>query len=428
MTLLPRAAARRIAPLLLLAACQDAPSAPDAALRPGAAPRADVLPSPALYWYFQLDGGGAGSVPWGLPTDTPVPADYDGDGRTDPAVWRASERWLVLRSADLTTTQTLWGDPNDVPVPADYDGDGKADVAVWRPATGQWWILPTGGGAQRIEAFGTAGDVPVPGDFDGDGKADLAVWRPSNRFWYAQRSTAGFMAIQWGLSDDVPVRGDFVGGAGADPAVFRPSTATWWALDPNTGAVFQAQWGLPGDVPMAGDYDGDARTDAAVYRPSNATWYVRSTADGAQSAVPFGLPGDTPVPYVAGGRARPAVVRVQTPPTYPFAWAGPTKAPPALNSGGAGGVVPVQFSLGGDRGSAVLAAGSPSSVRVSCDDPTQTIGAASATATDRSLVYLAEEQSYRYLWRTESAWSGTCRLFTLQLTDGSTREALYRFR
>ena len=95
----------------------------------------------------------------------------------------------------------------------------------------------------------------------------------------------------------------------------------------------------------------------------------------------------------------------------------------------AGSAIPVKFSLGGNRGLSIFTAGSPASTRVACDTsaPLDVI-ATTLTAGASSLGYDAGADQYTYIWKTEAAWAGTCRLLALSFGDGSHQQVIFQFK
>jgi hypothetical protein len=115
-----------------------------------------------------------------------------------------------------------------------------------------------------------------------------------------------------------------------------------------------------------------------------------------------------------------------------YRWSGffqPIDNLPTINSVKAGSAVPVKFSLGGNYGLNILAAGYPKSQQVACsgsapiDEIEQTV-----TAGNSSLNYDATTGQYSYTWKTEKSWAGQCRVLNVRLIDGTEHTASFKFK
>lgn len=276
------------------------------------------------FWYIMKSSGGYSSIQWGRATDELVPGDYDGDGKTDVAVFRyflnflnpdpTENTWYIQGSADNTfVTKQLGRFPlftSNEPVPADYDGDGKTDLAVYDvqdyiPAQGNFRILQSSTDTRIFKQWGFTTDKRVPADYDGDGKADIAVFRyklssgnTEAGIWFILQSSNGAVRVErFGLPTDRLVPADYDGDGKADIAVYRPLNGVWYRLNNSDGSFSATQFGVSTDKPTPADYDGDGKTDIAVYRPSNGMWYLQRTTEGFL-AQPFGFGDDIPIPNV----------------------------------------------------------------------------------------------------------------------------------
>ena len=107
----------------------------------------------------------------------------------------------------------------------------------------------------------------------------------------------------------------------------------------------------------------------------------------------------------------------------------PIDNPPTVNEIKAGQAAPVKFSLGGNQGLNIFAAGSPSSVQVNCNTSAP-IDAVEETETAGSsfLTYDATTDRYKYVWKTENSWKNTCRQLTVTLRDGTVHIALFKIK
>jgi hypothetical protein len=95
----------------------------------------------------------------------------------------------------------------------------------------------------------------------------------------------------------------------------------------------------------------------------------------------------------------------------------------------AGRGVAVKFSLHGNQGLGIFETGYPSSHKINCNTlaPEDTVEE-TMTVGQSSLSYDPFADQYSYIWKTNPAWAGTCRQFTMRLNDGTDHIADFSFK
>lgn len=288
-------------------------------------------------WWIN-DGATVNGIPWGLGVgfaggDIATPKDFDGDGKADLSVWRSNNGgsngsyYFTLQSSNSVVVATQFGHTGDDPtIVEDYDGDGKVDYAVFRatpgagdPCGGQsvWYYRPSGNPSvpYSYACWGTTGDRPYPGDFDGDGKGDIVVVRNTggSAVHYQMLSGGAINVLNYGLSGDKFVSSDFDADGRTDLCAVRDSGTRhfdWFVTLSGNGQFFAVGWGATAtDYLVPGDYDGDGKSDIAVWRSGsggdNGYFYqLRSSSSPTaekfgKSTAAFGAP-DYPVAAATG--------------------------------------------------------------------------------------------------------------------------------
>jgi methionine-rich copper-binding protein CopC len=218
----------------------------------------------------------------------------------------------------------------------------------------------------------------------------------------AGNATATFTTLAGTPPVDLPPTVD----AGGPYAVEQGATVQVAATgtDPENQAITYA-WDLDGDGTFETAGQTATFSAAGLVAPTSRTISVRGTDPGGHSDV------------------KTATVNVT--------WHNGGFGPPLGGNNGpvtqkAGSNVPVKFSLGGNHGMNILRAGYPASGAYTCGGTVPTD--ATEAIPSPNLKYDPATDMYSFQWKTDRAWSNTCRVMVVGLTDGQNLTVAFQFR
>lgn len=227
--------------------------------------------------------GGEEPTPTPVTTDQPLLADYDGDGKADPGLFRndGSLR-LLLSYYGYYNFPTVY-DSQCIAQPGDFDGDHYADPAVVDTSSSYWRFYSSADNYSRYyisTAWYVSGATPVCGDYDGDRYADPMAYDSSSGIWYILSSRYDwdgyYYQITWGAPGYTPVCADFDGDRYADPMAYSSSSGYWYILLSSHyyQNYYKVWFGTTGYTPVSGDGDGDRYADLGIYNKTSGMWYI----------------------------------------------------------------------------------------------------------------------------------------------------------
>jgi hypothetical protein len=396
----------------------------------------------AIGSFGAVSGGGGGGSSYATPAATSVSFETGvrlGDG-------------LVIVSYTRPDSSAPTASPSQAPA-ANADGWNNTDVTVswnWADAAGGSGIdsancttssVSSGEGAQTLSATcqdlaGNQGSAShaVKVDKTAPTVSAAASSGPNANGWYNGDVTVAFSCADalagvascpasqtlagegTGISSAAATATDRAGNTSAPSNIVTVQIDRTAPVVLVTGVANGATYTL-GSVPAAACSTSDALSGVATA----ATLSLSGSGAGSYTATCAGARDNA-------GNSGSASVSY----TVAYAWAGffqPVDNLPTVNTAKAGSAIPIKFSLGGNFGLSIIAAGYPKVQKVNCstggsaDEIEQTV-----TAGASSLSYDAATGQYSYTWKTEKSWAGSCRLFTLRLSDGSDHSALFQFR
>ena len=174
----------------------------------------------------------------------PVPGQYmiynsESLGWAEPAVYfPRSGKWYIYswasnKALEVGTRNYIpFGGGTALPVPRDYDGDGRTDIAVYYPGGGNWYFYDWETRNKTAESpihFGGGAAIPAPADYSGNGQAEMCVFFPGMKRWFIRSwETGGLWPVNRGLyyagSKTIPMPGNYFGGGRAELAAWTPNT------------------------------------------------------------------------------------------------------------------------------------------------------------------------------------------------------------